>query len=116
MRRATLKSRAASATDEPPYFWTTSPPLIEASAPEGYIYSDSSCRHRTVLVDQAAEQFPPLHLGHDLHRLDMALPIRCPKVDVAVGSRSVVVTSVARKDAVQMTATEEQRPVEDLMV
>ena len=30
MRRATLKSRAASATDEPPYFCTTSSPLTEA--------------------------------------------------------------------------------------
>jgi hypothetical protein len=59
-----------------------------------------------VLVDQAAEQFPPLYLGHDLHRLDVALPIQCPKVDAAVGSRGVVVTSVARKDAVQMTATD----------
>lgn len=29
MRRATLKSRAASATDEPPHFWATSPPIIE---------------------------------------------------------------------------------------
>ena len=32
-------------------------------SPEGYQNADSSCRHRMVLVDQAAEQIPPLDLG-----------------------------------------------------
>src|SRR5664279_3056354 len=76
MRRATLKSRAASATDEPPYFWTTSPPLTEASAPEGYKNADSSGRDRIVLVDQAAEEITPLDLWRDLHQVDAALLLR----------------------------------------
>ena len=66
-------------------------------------------------MDQAAEQFPPLDLWHDLHRLEVVVLLRCSKVNAAVGSLGVVVPGVARENAVQMTATEDQGPVENLM-
>jgi hypothetical protein len=65
-----LKSRAASATDEPPYFWTTSSPLIEASAPERYQNCDSSGRDPIVLVDQTAEEITTFDLWHAQHHAE----------------------------------------------
>jgi hypothetical protein len=41
-------------------------------------------------VDQAAEEITPLDLWHDLHRLDVALPVRYSQRDPAVRSLGVV--------------------------
>ncbi len=68
-----------------------------------------------VLVDQAAEQIPPLDQRHDLHGLDVTPPLRYSQLDPAVRSLGIVVTSIACKDAIEMTAAEDQGPIEDLV-
>ena len=55
---------------------------IEPLLPERYQNADSSCRDRTVLVDQAAEEITPFDLWHDLHRVDVALLLRCSKLQI----------------------------------
>ena len=63
-------------------------------------------------MDQAAEEITPLDLWHGVHRVDVALLLRCSKVNAAVRSLGVVVTGVAREHMVEMTASEDQGPVE----
>jgi trimethylamine:corrinoid methyltransferase-like protein len=57
---------------------------------EGYQNAHSSCRNRIVLVNQAAEEITPLDLWHNLDRDDVALLLRCSKVNAAVRSFLVV--------------------------
>src|SRR5450756_1016959 len=73
------------------------------------------CRDRIVLADQAAKEITPPDLWHDLHRIDVALLLRYSKLDPAVRSLGVVVTGVAREDTVEMTAAEDQGPVQGLV-
>ena len=63
-------------------------------------------------MDQAAEEITPLALWHDLQRVDVALLPRYSKLDPAVRSLGVVVAGVARGNTVEMTASEDQGPVE----
>ena len=55
---------------------------IEPLLPERYQNADSSCRDRTVLVDQATEEITPFDLWHDRHRVDVALLLRCSKLQI----------------------------------
>jgi hypothetical protein len=63
-------------------------------------------------VDQAAEEITPFDLWHDRHRVDVALLVRYSKLDPAVRWLGVVTTSVARRNTVEMTASEDQGPVQ----
>jgi hypothetical protein len=88
---------------------------VQAADPGRYQNADSSCRNRIVLVDQAAEEITPLDLWHDRHRIDGALLVRYSKRDAAVRSLGVVVTGVAREHMVEMAASKDQGPVQDLV-
>lgn len=68
-----------------------------------------------VPVDQAAEDIAPLDVGHELHRVDVAQPLRHPKLDPTVGTLGVVVDGVARENTVQVAASKDQGPAQHLV-
>ena len=61
---------------------------------EGYIYSDSSRRHRLVLADQTAEDIDAVHPRHDADELAVGHARRSAEVKAAVRSLPVVVLRV----------------------
>ena len=63
-------------------------------------------------MDQTAEEITTFDLWHDRHRVDVALLLRYAQRDAAVSSLGVVVAGVARKNTVEMTASQDQSPVE----
>lgn len=88
---------------------------VIAMEAEGYQNADPSRRDGVVLMDQAAEEIAPLDFRHDLHRVDVAQPLRHTWFDPTVGTLGVVMAGVAREDAVQVAASEDQGPVQHLV-
>lgn len=65
-----------------------------------------------VLVNKATEEIATLDLGYASDRVDVVAALRSPKSESTMRSLSVVVASVASKNAVEVPAAEDQSPVE----
>src|SRR5450759_1306391 len=88
---------------------------VEHLEPEGYIYSDSSRRHRLVLADETPEDIDAPHPRYVGDKLAVGHARRGAKFKATVRSTCVVVFCVAAKQLVEVSSSVDQGEIKELV-